>query len=1009
MGKTKLYEKVGSLVQGGAKACLTLAVALFLPLAASSQTKTQVQGTVIDQNNQPLAGAMVQVTGTKDGSYTDLNGKFSVEVKEGATLTVSFVGFEDQNVAAKNGMRVVLKETTNNLDELVFIGYGVAKKSDLTGAVGSVKSSQFNAEPIKNSGDILKGRMAGVSTSQYGGGQLGSGPSIRVRGLSSLKYGNDPLWVVDGIVGGSYASIQDVESIEVLKDAASTAIYGSRGANGVVLVTTKKGRAGQGKIEFSADLSVGKIAKKYDIMSPTEFADTYEATTGVTQFSRDENGQVDGYDYQKAVYKNLLYQDYTLTVSGGSEKTRYMITGHVLDQKGIVVGAKNQSMAVRANLVTDVKPWLTLTMNVVGSTSKSSNTNNVAFDDIINMDPTVKPVTDMSDYLNVEQKFNGASIMATTTSNPMEDIWDKDTCNKGRSLNSNIDVLIKILPGLTFDTQGSYNFGTSMYNSYQTKRVDGKLDKANNNMSHSHSYQMTNNLTYQHTFAQKHNLTVTGVYEVSKSVGRSVGAYMDGLQFPATQSWNATNCETHIPSVGWSANQLMSAFGRVMYNYDGKYFVTGTVRADGSSKFAKGNRWGWFPSAAVAWDIAKEGFMKDNGIFDQLKLRGSFGVTGNQAVGSYTTFSMLGRDGFSFGSDSQDDIIWGMWPKNRGNAGLKWETTKSYDVGIDASILDGIVSVNIDWYKKNTEDLIADRTLPIMQDGSWKYYHATYLDNMGKIYSTGLDFTVNAYPFRRKNFDWATTFTASWLKTKVTDLGGEKIYRPDASASGLRQYNFFALKEGLSASNFELFKWMGLNENGEDTFATADGGVTTTPDKSKDRFIMGHAIPKWTFGWNNSFHYKNWSASFLFRASTGFQRFNLTRLLGCAKSGDHSQFVSLREAHKYGWDFVADKSKAKFASLKNNGYNDPHSSRFLEDADFLRLENLSIAYTIPKSVARIADITLGVSGQNLFTITGYKGSDPESITNYDNDTTIGLDYGAYPAVRTFTFSVKLGF
>lgn len=1015
MGKAKLYEEVRSLARAGKRICLLAAFALLLPLAVSAQSKQQIQGHVYDQNGEPLTGAMVKVAGQKTGVVTDINGRFSLPASSGAQLTISFVGYEQQQVAARDGMKIKMTEDNNTLNELVVIGYGTVKKSDLTGAVGSVKDRQFNAEPIKNTGDVLKGRMAGVTTSQFSGGNLGAGPSIRVRGISSLKYGNDPLWVVDGVVGGSFASVADIESIEVLKDAASTAIYGSRGSNGVVLVTTKKGKAGKSKIEFSTDISVGQNAKTYDVMSPTEFADAYEAYVGQKTFNRNADGTVDGYDYQDNAYQSLLYQDYKLSISGGNEKTRYLVSGHVLDQKGIVKNRKYQSMAVRANMQSDVTKWLTITTDITGSRSKNTNPGGVDFEDMVNFDPTVKPVDDMDNYLDPSQKFNGPSIMYSGNSNPMSGIWDIDRVGESYGVSGYIDALFKILPGLTFDTQGFYSFSSGSQNNYQTARYNSSsMDFASNSLSRGNSYQWTNNLTYQTAFGD-HNLTATAVYEVSKSESRTTGVSFQGLDFPELKSWNCENValSTRVPVIGFSENQLQSVFGRLMYNYAEKYFLTATVRADGSSKFADGNRWGWFPSAAAAWDIAKENFMKDNGIFNQLKLRASFGITGNQAVGSYATWSFLNADPFAFGNmqiDGQGSYVNGMWAKKRGNSNLKWETTTSFNIGIDFSILRGKVSGNIDWYRKNTKDLIADRTLPILEGGGFRRDQwNVYLDNVGKMYSTGIDITINAYPVTTKDFDWATTFTASWLKTEVTDLGGEEIFRPDASASGLRQYNFFALEEGKPASNFELFKWAGINENGEDLFYKKDGTTTTTPDKTEDRFVMGNPIPKWSFGWNNQFRYKQWSASFLFRASTGFQRFNLTRLLGCAKSGDQSQFITLKEAHEYGWDYVSDKSTAKFSSLKNTKYNDPHSSQYLEDADFLRLENISIGYTFPKSLTRIADITLSASAQNLFTITGYKGSDPESITNYDNDMTVGLDYGSFPAVRSYTFSLKLTF
>lgn len=979
----------------GGKNLLALSLILFLCVQGLAQNKTSLTGYIYDDAGKPLPGAMARVTGAAIGAYADADGKFIIEATSGTALEFSFIGFEDQKLSAAEGMKVFLKESVNALEELVVVGYGTAKKSDLTGAVGSVNEKSFAAQPIKNASEALQGRMAGVTVTSFEGAKLGAGSNIRVRGVSSINFGNDPLWVVDGVIGGSVSNMSDIASIEVLKDASSTAIYGSRGANGVILVTTKKGKSGRANVSFTSDVTVGKIAKTYDLLSAGEYAEALEKLTDF-RFSPEDlqayKSGAKGIDWQKAAFQNTLYQDYKLSISGGSEKTHYYISGNFLDQKAITIGGKLRQYGFRARVDTEVYKWLSVDANISGYQQTTAG-NDVDTFEIINYSPAME----LTDENGVYQNDPFCSIAA----NPMAKLKTKQSDAESYVVNGSIDLKFKIIDGLTFTTQGSFNIANSSgYGFRSSKYGPNSSSTMSNSMSRSRAYQNTNNLTYTKSFGS-HNLTATAVYEIFKQTGTGVGVSGTDLLSEKTGYWNIGAVKN--PGKGstsyWS-QQMLSAFGRVMYNYANKYYATATVRADGSSKFME-NKWGWFPSGAIAWDASKETFVKNWNVFDQLKLRASYGVAGNQAIGAYGTLGLLSLENYAYGTGK---MYPGYWEETMASPNLTWEKTESYDVGVDLSVLGGRLSATVDWYRKNTNDILFNKTIPMLNGGG------SFWANVGKLYSTGVDITIDAHPVQSSDFDWQTTLTASYLRTEVTDLDGEDFLIPGDQVTSLGKGYFFRMEKGKPTSNLYLYKWEGLDENGVNLYRTADGGTSTNP-VDDDRILTGQLVPKWTLGWNNTFRYKHWEANVFFRASLGSERLNMLKYAQTSRF-DQSKFITSREGYYRNWDVVSNKADAKYASFKNqttNGFVVPWTTEWLEDASFLRLQNLSLAYTFTRDLTKFADITLGVSAQNLFTITGYSGYDPESISDCNNDTSVGLDYGAYPGVRTFTFSLKLGF
>lgn len=655
-----------------------------------------IQGVVTDTNGEPIIGVTIIEKGTTNGTTSDIDGKFSLKVSNHALLTFSYLSYVQQEipVTGQKFLKVTMHEDSETLEEVVVIGYGTAKRNNLTGAVSSVNSDQFKMQPVKKASEILQGRMAGVQASSYTGGQLGQDANIRVRGVSSINFGNDPLWVVDGVIGGSVTNPADIASIEVLKDASSTAIYGSRGANGVILVTTKHGTTGKARVEVSSEIGISNIPKRFDLMNPFEYAQALQNMTD-TRFSNEDmaafqNG-TKGVDYQNLMLQTGISQDYKLSISGGSKKTKYMVSGLFLDQTGITAQSHLRRFGFRTNLDSKVTPWLNIVTNVEASTESSHNTGADLF-----VMANYSPAMDLTDADGVYQKDPYCSIAA----NPYGALMANDYDGENYNVKGMVDFRFNILEGLTFSAQGSFNLlNASSYSFSSSKREPSAISSMGNSMNRTVTYQETNNLTYQKSFGD-HSLTATGVFEIYSKEYKNVGVSGQDLLSEKTGYWNIKATQSGLTgTTNYSKEQMVSAFGRVMYNYKNRYYLTGTIRADGSSKFMN-NKWGYFPSAAAAWNITEEKFMENQNLFQLLKLRTSFGVTGNQAINAYGTLGLMTLANYSYGTGS---LYPGYWQSTFSAPDLTWEKTYSYDAGIDISMLNHRLNLTVDWYREVTK------------------------------------------------------------------------------------------------------------------------------------------------------------------------------------------------------------------------------------------------------------------------------------------------------------------
>lgn len=604
----------------------TLAVANELnPVVQEQQQSISVTGTVVDQNGEPLMGVNVIEKGTTNGTMTDMDGRFTLSVPGNATLQISYIGYTTEEVVVNNQtkLNITLKEDSQNLDELVVVGYGVVRKADLAGSVAVLDSKNFKDQPIVQVSDALQGRVSGVQVQNSGvpGGTV----KIRVRGSGSINRSNDPLYVIDGIVresGLTGLNPEDIRSMQVLKDASSTAIYGSRGANGVVLITTKTGKANTREITLDAKVGIGTVAKRYETLSPYEFANLYNTYRPNTftheQLSAFQNGTA-GTDWQDQIYQTGITQDYKLTFSGGSDKIQYLVSGNYVGQDGVVIENKNERFQARANITSQVTDWLHVTADVNASHNiRHSGDFSAGKGNIVNVAMNYSPVLGI---LNEDGSYTRDPYSALTQNNPVGMLKEQTGETITDIVNARMDLKFDILPGLTFTTSNGIDYNDLKAYSFSTKKVTNSNNSMGNNDTYRMTLQTTNNLTYTNKWGD-HALTATAVYEATHSETRYMALNGSGLLTESVGWWNVNMASSRTVSNSYSEWALMSGVGRVMYNYKDRYMLTGTIRADGSSKF-QNNKWGWFPSIAAAWSLGNEDFMQNQNLVQDMKIRAS--------------------------------------------------------------------------------------------------------------------------------------------------------------------------------------------------------------------------------------------------------------------------------------------------------------------------------------------------------------------------------------------------
>ena len=1023
-------------------------------IAANDRRQTaipafSVSGTVKSDAGEPIPGVNVLEKGTNNGTVTDARGKYSLIVTDGnATLVFSFIGYAAQEVAVgdRGVIDIGLAEDTKTLSEVVVVGYGVQKKTDLTGSISSIPVADIAQFPTARADQALQGRASGVYVLNTDGSP-GGNAMIRIRGLNSINGGNEPLIVIDGLQGGSINSLNpnDIASMEILKDASATAIYGSRGANGVILITTKLGRKGKPVIDAGYNLGIQTLSHKLPVMDAATFAKTFNAyrmtDTGngnvpTPQFTDaqianwEKNG---GTDWQDEVYKTGVLQNFQLGVSGATDKLKYLVSGNYLDHNGILIKSKYERASIRANIAADIASWVDFGLNYAFTReslkSPSFSTNGDGADWIAqtaNNAPRwapTEPVYDAQGNYWVHTPGYGASDTWNPMASAKEPIIDNPTYRN----NANLFLNFKILKGLSFKvTGGALLSNTYKRDYYNSKTLAGLQNNGfgNINESKSERYQNSNILTYDNTFS-KHHITFTGVLE--QITDEYMGSNMQGRGFLVDQLGfdNFAGAKSVKVSSFHGQRALLSYMGRLNYVYSEKYMATLTYRADGSSVFGAGNKWGYFPSGSVAWRISEEPFMKDLGFFTELKLRASYGQTGNQGINPYESLARLGS-GIDFnypynGQSAATDIGFGL--SAIANPKLKWETTKQTDIGMDFSLFNGRLTGTIDWYKKVTKDLLMPRQLPGYVGVS------TVLDNVGSVQNQGLEILIGGDPVVLDNFRWNTSVNFTRNRNKVLDIGPNDKITYGASNGGYSLNNFMYLQVGEPFGLMNGWKFLGIWSTDQDAEARSYGQLPGDPHyldvnkdgviNSDDRTTIGHGYPKFTWGWTNQLSYKRFSLSFLVIGYQGVDLFNTLRIRRDSPWEGNSPVLLDRWTPDHQNTNVPGYIDGKYRQdqgLTNKvsfpGNASGVTSRWVEDASFIRLKTATVAYSFsPPSLKVIGfqKIRVFMSGTNLLTKTKYTGYDPEVAAFPSRDATIGVDFSSYPTSKTYTFGFELTF
>ena len=964
-----------------------------------NQTKGSVSGRITDNTGEGLVGVTIVVKGTKVRATTDPNGNFSIKANAGQTLVISYIGYKRvEKKVTGSKMNVELEAIDNTLNEAVVIGYGTVRKADLAGAVAVMDNKSFKDQPITQVSEALQGRVSGVQV--VSDGTPGGDVKIRIRGTNSINKNNEPLYVVDGMVrenGLEGLNPEDIQSLQILKDASSTAIYGSRGANGVVIVTTKTGKAGQSNITFDGSWGFSKAVNMPKMMSTKDYAEASLRYGMATQEQLQPylDGSDPGIRWDEILLRNGFTQNYKLVFDKGTEDLQAYISGSYMKHEGVIKTQQYERYSAKANVKAHMKSWLDVTLDVNASRgigkggggfgASGSNPLWVAYNS--------SPTRQMFD----ENGYYTSKDWCTIQKNAYGTLKENKNEHRHDVLNGHIDLRFNILPGLTFTTSNGIDyFNNTSYNITSEKVQGAGQNSMQNAFSQRVNLQSTNNITYMHTWNDKHHLTATGVWEATKSNSRGMTIEGKTLSTESVGWWNIGVAKTQsVPSHYYSEWALLSGVGRVMYNYADKYMLTGTFRADGSSRFSN-NKWGYFPSIAAAWTVSQEEFMKNVKPISNLKIRVSYGIIGNQDIGTYATLATLSQTTTYYGDSNP---VNGFISKKLAAPDLKWEKTKQFDLGVDLGFLENRLTLSVDYFNKHTEDALLNTNLPDFLGGS------SYMINAGKVKNTGVDISLGARIIQNRDWSWTTSFNGTYLKNKVVKLTADKPTIYGTNLGSILLEPITVIKEGEAIGSFYGYKWAGIDADGYDTFYAADGSITRKPDPNKDRVILGKATPDFTLGWNNTVTYKNWSLNAFFNSAFGVQRANLLRYAMNTKIGN-SAFVTDADYFKNMGTTMPD-----LALTDNQGTATGSSSKFIENASYFRCENVTLAYDLPKSVAKIADFHFSFSVQNLFTITKYKGQNPSGFSFHSDggEQNAGLDMGTFPLPRTFTLGVRMTF
>lgn len=988
--------------------------------------QTQVSGIITGADGQPIPGAAVLVQGTSNGTTSDFDGNYTITVEENQSIEFTYLGYLTQVIVytGQDSLNVSLEEDLNELDEIVVTGYGSRKKSDLTGAVSSIKSEELAAFPVLDAAQALQGRAAGVVVQSNNGGEPGAPISIKIRGNTSINASSSPLIVVDGFVGATMPQANDIQSLEVLKDASAAAIYGSRGSNGVILVTTKKGRAGKLSVELNSTYATQNTANKLDLLDAADFAiyqqevfNNEALTAGVSAVSY--AGGSEDVDYQDLIYTQGNTQNHQLSFSGGSDNVNFYASANYFNQEGIVVNSGFERATFLTNLDAQVSDKLKLGVNLFGSRgtkngipTQSTGSVTVGNDDVVALAMRFAPdlgVTNADGSFTVDTRGDFLdNPYAVATERINETISD--------NFRANTYLSYDIIEGLNFKT----TFGFKSINRTEglflpstlavtAGQKGGEAIIENNKRS---TILSENYLTYTKELGEG-QLTLLGGYSYQKDTSENFTAGSQG--FPSNSvGYNnlGAGAVSLIPSSSYSQSETLSQFGRLNFDYADKYLFTATVRRDGASNFSQNQKYATFPSVAFGWKLSNESFLENNETISNLKLRASWGETGNQAISAYQSLSGL-RAIYSSVNGQQVNAV---TPDQPSNPDLKWETSIQTNIGIDLGLLNNRINVSVDYYNINTEDLIMGNT------GLPKYFgflNDQILANVGEINNKGFEVSINANVITSDDFTWNADLNWSTNTNEVVSLiNGQDLFN-SAAPSYFSVGDTYVLREGEAVGLFWGYEYVGIHQGGslpQGTVGASGNTLAGDPLFSDldgdgvrgdgDRTIIGDPNADYNFGFSNNFSYKNWDLNIFLQGSQGGEIFNLTnvQLFNGDSNTTYAYFNDSRNGD---------------APRAGNNSDREISSRFVEDGSYVRLKNIALGYNLPSDVVGkigVENIRLSLSAQNLLTFTNYTGLDPEvnyfggsGANNIKSNTAQGHDFGNYPTLQSVNFGMNIKF
>ncbi|WP_229311541.1 SusC/RagA family TonB-linked outer membrane protein [Larkinella rosea] len=1000
---------------------IALLICFQLPVLLMAQQTAPVSGRVTGTGGDAIPGANVVVKGTTTGTSTDAQGRFSLNAPSDGTLVISSLGFAslEVNIGGRSQLTVTLAEDQKALEEVVVVGYGTQRKSDVTGSLSSVTSKDIKAVPVTGVGQALQGRAAGVQVTQASNAP-GGGVTIRIRGGNSINAGNEPLYVIDGFPvyneSGANLNPNDIESMEILKDASATAIYGSRGANGVVLITTKRGKSGQNRIEFETYYGIQQVRKKLPMLNATEYATLVnEANTNVGRAPVFTQEQIAGFgagtNWQDEIFREAPIQNYQLTASGGSDKTRYAVSANYLNQQGVIINSKYDRASFRFNFDHKINDRFNIgtSLNVIRSrnnavpTDADGGTSGTVVYSALNFSPT-QPVRNPDGTLVV---FNTPGRIQIGS--PVAQALGTYNLTVGTRMIGSVFADYKIIPGLTFRTSfgADVNYSKrSLYLSRNTAtgtQLSGQASIINNQSS---TWLNENTLTYNKTFGNVHNLTLLAGYTMQGNRFESVEARSQGFANDILTYENLGSASTALVPASSASNwQLNSYIGRANYDYSGKYLLTATVRADGSSRFGASNKWAVFPSASVAWRLSEEDFLKGNRVVNDLKLRVSYGLSGNQEITQYQSLATLGTQNANF----NNTVVIGIGPSRVANPDLRWETTAQADVGIDVGLLSNRITLTADYYNKKTTDLLLSVPLPYVSG------YASALQNLGSIRNQGFELGINSTNLNGA-FKWTTAFNIAANRNKVLNLGDQTEFASGDASGHLQLPNSGLVRVGEQIGLFYGYQSSGIFQ----TQAEVDGSAQKTAKpgdrryvdqngdgaiNASDRVILGYAQPKFYGGLTNTFSYKGVELSIFMQGTSGNSIFNINRFEQESLTGVSNQSAETLNR----WTPTNPSNTIPRANAVGNAY--VLSSRQIEDGSYLRVKNINLSYTLPSSLvskAKLYNVKVYVSAQNWITFTKYTGFDPEVNRFGQSTLSQGSDYGSYPGNKMMLVGLNIG-